>query len=153
MKNISRMRILLFCLICCFLIPNVKGIERIEETHYCYRGIHYPIVDNLEIEKDEVITWDFTTYNSSFEAVLALWISTYTFVVDFCFQQTNDKGEYRITQTGYYRITVGNFGQNDGYIHIVIENKKGISSYPLFLMFGIIGIAIIVKAIKIKRLN
>ena len=153
MKNISKMRIFLFCLICCFLIPNVKGIERMEETLYCTRGIHYPIFDNVEIEKDEVITWDFTTYNSSFEAILALWISTYTFVVDLSLQQTNDKGEYRITQTGYYRFTVGNFGQNDGYIHIVIENKKGVSSYPLFLMFGIIGIATIVKTIKIKRLK
>jgi len=79
-------------LVCCFLIPDVKGIERVEETLYCQRGFHYPIIENVEIEKDEVITWDFTTYNSSFEAVLALWINTYTFVVDLCFQQTNDKG-------------------------------------------------------------
>jgi len=146
MKDINKMRILLFFLIYCIFIPNVKGIERIEEILYCQRGIHYPIVENINIEKDEVITWDFTTYNSSFEAVLALWINTYTFVVDLCFQQANDKDSYRITQTGDYRFTVGNFGQMDGYIHIIIENKKGISSYPLFLMFGIIGIIIIIKA-------
>ena len=144
---------MLFCLVCCFLIPNVKGIERIDETHYCQRNLHSPIIENVEIEKDEVITWDFTTYNSSFEAVLALWISTYTFVVDLCFQQTNDKGEYRITQTGNYRFTVGNFGQNDGYIHIVIENKKRISSYPLFLMFGLVGIVIIRKIMKMKAIK
>jgi len=144
MRKINNKAILLICLMCVFIVPNVKGIERIEKTHYCYRGIHYPIIKNLEIEKDEVITWDFTTYNSSFEVILALWINTYTFVVDLCFQQTNDKGEYRITQTGDYRITVGNFGQNNGYIHIVIENKKEISSYPISLVvfFSILGLIV-----------
>ena len=148
MNKLTKKAILLLCLLCVFIVPNVKGIERIEKTHYCYRGIHYPIIEALEIEKDEVITWDFTTYNSSFEAILGLWINTFTFVVALCFQETSDKGEYRITQTGNYRITVGNFGLNDGFIHIVIENKQEISSYPLFLMFGIIGIVVI---LKIKR--
>lgn len=140
----------MFCLVCCSLIPNVKGIERVEKTLYCQRGFTYLVFENVTIEKDEVISWDSTTYNSSFEAILALWINTFTFVVDLCFQQTNDKGEYRITQTGSYRITVGNFGLNDGYIHIVVENKEGISSYPLFLMFGLMGIFIIGKIVKMK---
>ena len=148
MRQINKKVILLLCLICVFIVPNVKGIERIEKTYYCYTGIYYFIIEDLEIEKDEVITWDFTTYNSSFEAIMGLWISTYTFVVALCFQETNDKGEYRITQTGNYRITVGNFGLNDGFIHIVLENKQEIPSYPLFLLFGIIGIVIV---IKIKR--
>jgi len=121
-----------------------------EETLYCTRGFHIPIFENVEIDQDEIITWDFATYNSSFEAILALWINTYTFVVDLCFQQTNDKGEYRITQNGTYRITVGNFGQNDGYVHIVIENKKEISSYPLLLVFGLVGLVIVRKIVKMK---
>jgi len=153
MRKINKKAILLLCLTCVFIVPNVKGIERIEKTHYCYRGIHYPVIEDLEIEKDEVITWDFTTYNSSFEAILGLWIDTFTFVVDLCFQETNDKGEYRITQTGNYRITVGNFGLNDGFIHIVLENRQEIPSYPLFLMFGIIGIIIFFRVIKIKKSN
>ena len=145
MRKIHKKVILLLSLLCVFIVPNVKGIERIEKTHYCYTGLHHPIIEGLEIEKDEVITWDFTTYKSSFEALMGLWINTYTFVVALCFQETSDKGEYRITQTGDYRITVGNFGQNDGFIHIVIENKQEISSYPLFLLFGIMGIVIIIK--------
>ncbi len=153
MRKINKKVILLLCFMCVFIVPNAKGIERIEKTYYCYTGIHHPIIDDLEIEKDEVITWDFTTYNSSFEAIMGLWISTYTFVVALCFQETNDKGEYTITQTGNYRITVGNFGLNDGFIHIVLENRQEISSYPLFLMFGIIGIIIFFRVIKIKKSN
>ena len=144
----KRILLLSLSLMCIFIVPNVKGIERIEKTYYCYTGLHHPIIEELEIEKDEVITWDFTTYNSSFEALMALWINSYTFVANLCFQQTSDKGEYTITQTGNYRLTVGNFGLNDGFIHIVIENKQEISSYPLFLLFGIIGIVVI---LKIKR--
>jgi len=153
MRNYKKIWILLFFLTCCYLIPNTKGIERIEETFYCPKNIHTPIIENLNIEKDEVITWDFTTFNSSFEAILGLWISTFTFVVALCVQETNGRGEYKITQTGDYRITAGNFGINDGYIHIVLENQNGISSYPLFIIFGIIGTTIIIKSIKVKRSN
>lgn len=104
------------------------------------------------MEKDEVITWAFTTHNSSFGAIVALWINTFTFVVDLSFQQTSDNGEYVVTQAGSYRITAGNFDLNDGYIHIIIENKveNSISSYPLLLMIGLVGFVILRKIIKIK---
>ena len=140
----------MFCLACCFIIPNVKGIARVEKTIYCQRGFSYLVFENVTIEKDEVISWDFTTYNSSFEATLALWINSFTIVAELCFQQANDIGQYTITQAGSYRITVSNFGLNDGYIHIVVENKEGISGYPLFLTSGLVGIAIIGKIVKMK---
>lgn len=150
MKIVNKKLILLFCLVCCFLIPNVKGIERVEKTLYCQRGFSYNIFESVTIEQDEVISWDFTTYNNSFEASLALWINTFSIVTELCVQQANDIGEYKITQTGSYRITVSNFGLNDGYIHIVVENKEGISGYPLFLMFGLVGIVITGKIVKMK---
>ena len=124
-----------------------------EKTLHCSTGIHYPIFENVEIEKDEVITWDFTTYNGSFEAILALWINTYTFVVDLSFQQTNEKGEYKITQAGDYLFTFGNFGESAGYVHIVIENKQEISGYPLSLTFGLVGIVTTRKIAKMKVKN
>ena len=140
----------MFCLVCCSLIPNVKGIERVEKTLYCQRGFSYNVFENVTIEKDEVTSWDFTTYNNSIDATLALWINSFSIVTDLCSQQTNDIGEYKITQTGSYRITVSNWGLNDGYIHIVVENTEGIPGYPFFLMFGLVGIVITWKIVKMK---
>ena len=152
MKKINKKAILLLCLMCVFIVPKVKGIERIEENLFCITSFHQSIVENIEIEKGETITWDFTTYNSSFEASLVLWLDMYTHVADLCVQQIEHKGEYTFTQTGFYRITVVNFGANDGYIHIIIENKEtSISGYPIILIifFSILGL-IVYKRKKLR---
>lgn len=142
---------LLVCLIGCFLIPNVKGIERYEEE-FLWKSMspdnHIIIFYGLEI--NEKIYWDFETFGEPFEVSLeinGIFVLTYEPVYS---------GYIIIKEYPSTARTIFIFFKEDqleeGTIKIIISNESNfsISSYPLFLILGIIGI---IAIFKIKRLR
>ena len=106
-----------------------------------------------KVLEDEHISWSFTTYDEAFEVSVVIrspsGSSTW-----LCNSKTKDSGSEKLYISGSYSFTFLKEEDVEGYITIVIENYEvKITGYPLFLILGIIGIPIVIKAIKIKRLN
>ena len=142
--------ILLVCLISCFLIPNVKAVDRIEDTFLWEIGYSNSHTIELFNERSgDQISWSVETYNNSFKVSVALipyggdlvWISEL---------RTEDSGIETLQGDDMFFCVQRN--ENiEGYIKIIIENYTfSISSYSLFLILGLVGLTII---IKIKRCN
>ena len=141
--------ILLACLICCFFIPNVKAIDRMEDTFFW--EISFSNSHTIELtneEEGERISWSFETYNDSFQVSVAIilyndnpkWISE---------KRTKDTGIETLSGTDYFFGFLREDGDMEGYIKIIIENYTfSISSYPFLLILGIIGLTIIIKIKK-----
>ncbi len=112
----------LFSLICCFTIPNVKGIDRIEQTFFWLNS--YSNSDTIVVDKvleDEYISWSFRTYDEAFEVSVVVrspsGSSTW-----LCNSKTKDSGSKKLYISGSYDFTFLKEESVEGYITIVIEN-------------------------------
>ena len=136
--------ILLLCLMYVFIVPQGRSRERIEDTVFLPHGSSNQF--DIPLEKDEVISIKFETYNSSFLATLTFYLHSFEFI---CIDKKEGSYTIEIDETNYYHFGVYNKDDFDGYVHYIIENKESsISGYPLIVMFGIIGIFITGKIIK-----
>ena len=115
---------LLFCLICCFTIPNVNGIDRIEQTFFWLNS--YSNSDTIVLDhvlEDEHISWSFNTYDEAFEVSVVVrspsGSSTW-----LCNSKTKDSGSEKLYISGSYSFIFLKEEDVEGYITIVIENTK-----------------------------
>lgn len=146
MRKINKKVFLLICLISVFIVPKANGMDRREETIFLTHGTSDQFI--IPLESGEEITWKFETFNNSFLATLIVSLYSPEFI---CIDKEEGSYTIDIDETNDYLFGIYNQDNVDGYVHYIIENKKfNISSYPLFVLLGIIGIIIIAKA---KRKN
>ena len=148
MKKTTKTGILLTGLFCCLLIPNGRAIDKIEDTFLWELGFSNDHTILLDRVKDgEIITWQFETYDDSFEvSILLSKVSGYYSWI--CNSKTKESG--RVTLTENTALTFHREESVEGYITIIIENPEEISSFPLLILFGIIGLVVITKIKRIK---
>ncbi len=140
MRKIYKKTILLLCLICVFIVPQVRSIERIEETVFLTHGSSNQFY--VSLEKDEEILWEFDTYNNSFLTTLTISLDSLEFI---CIEKEGGSYTIEIDETNFYLFGIYNVDDIDGYVHYIIENKKSsISGYPIILVvfFSILGLIV-----------
>ena len=140
MRKINKKVILLLCLMCVFNVPKVNGMDRIEETIFLTHGSSNQFY--VSLEKGEVISWEFETYNNSFLTTLTISLNSLEFI---CIEKEEGSYTINIDETYEYLLGVWNRDDIDGYVHYIIENKESsISSYPIIIVvfFSIIGLIV-----------
>ena len=127
-----------------FIVPQVRSMERIDEIIFLTHGSSNQFY--VSLEKGEVISWEFETYDNSFLATLTFSLDSLEFI---CIEKEEGSYTIEIDETNYYHFGVFNRDDVDGYVHYIIENRESsISSYPIIFIFGIIGIFIAVKIVR-----
>ena len=130
MRTINKKIILLFCLMCAFIVPKVNGMDKIEETIFLTPGSSNQFY--VSLEKGEVISWEFETYNNSFLTTLTIYLSSLEFI---CIEKEEGSYTINIDKTYEYQLGVWNRDDVDGYVHYVIKNKKSsIVGYTITLL-------------------
>jgi hypothetical protein len=141
--------IMLILLVCCCFIPNVRAIEKTEETFlwhtwdpssYSFSFAHFP-------EKLNVISWSFETFDDPFEVSTGFWEDNIQWVST---SKTKDSGVVSSTRDSFAFIFARDEQIIEGYIRILLENFT-ILSYPFFLILGVIGTTILIGVIGLKK--
>ncbi len=151
----KKILVLIFGLMCCSHIPNVRGMERIEETIYFDELTHQFTIRDIYLQKGEVIFWSYETYDSPFTVKFVIPLGMFDSIV-LSQNKSFASGEFEVLETkGNYMFWFMRYDDPNttiGYLHLIVENKS-IPSFPLVLLLGIIGLVILIKIKRLKNEN
>ena len=100
-----------------FIVPQVRSMERIDEIIFLTHGSSNQFY--VSLEKGEVISWEFETYDNSFLATLTFSLDSLEFI---CIEKEEGSYTIEIDETNYYHFGVFNrddVDYNRSYYHIL----------------------------------
>jgi len=127
-------------------IPNVDCIS---DTVYLEK---WDVTDDciFELNKGDLIVWEFRTYDNSFIAELRARESN----VFMSHGKTSDKGILEISEDCLLSFFFENVGDTGGgYLEFEIKIQVRISGYNLMLVFVIISLFSVISIVSIKTLK